>query len=135
MSRPFSDFRFKVIARLLEFWLRKFVPISAAFNAGSAPRPRTSSGSPGGSIFMVSGGAAVSCLGHGHPRVTNAIIAQARKLAFAHSSFFTNEPAEHLAQFIVERAPAGIERAGIVCDGSEAVEAAIKLARQYWTEI
>src|SRR5215470_11071387 len=75
-----------------------------------------------------SGGAAVSCLGHGHPRVTQAIIEQAQKLAFAHTSFFTNEPLERLAQFLVERAPRGIDKAGIVCDGSEAVEAALKLA-------
>jgi adenosylmethionine-8-amino-7-oxononanoate aminotransferase len=81
-----------------------------------------------------SGGAAVSCLGHGHPRVTEAIVEQARKLAFAHTSFFTNEPLERLADFLVERAPPGIARAGILCDGSEAVEAAIKIARQYWME-
>src|SRR5437879_3976200 len=81
-----------------------------------------------------SGGAAVSCLGHGHPAITKAIVDQAQKLAFAHTSFFTNEPMEDLAAFLVERAPSGIARAGIVCDGSEAVESALKLARQYWTE-
>jgi adenosylmethionine-8-amino-7-oxononanoate aminotransferase len=81
-----------------------------------------------------SGGAAVSCLGHGHPRVTEAIIEQTRKLAFAHTSFFTNESLESLSQFLVERAPGEIHKAGIVCDGSEAVEAALKLARQYRTE-
>jgi len=81
-----------------------------------------------------SGGAAVSCLGHGHPHVTQAIIEQAQRLAFAHTSFFTNEPMERLAQFLVERSPAGIEAAAIVCGGSEAIEAALKLARQYRTE-
>src|SRR5215471_11425660 len=81
-----------------------------------------------------SGGAAVSCLGHGHPRVTQAIIEQAQKLAFAHTSFFSNAPLERLAEFLVKHAPAGIQKAGIVCDGSEAVEAALKLARQYWLE-
>ena len=81
-----------------------------------------------------SGGAAVSCIGHGHPAVSRAIAEQAQKLAFAHTSFFTNEPLERLAEFLVRKAGGGIERAGIVCDGSEAVEAAIKLARQYWTE-
>src|SRR5262249_26224435 len=81
-----------------------------------------------------SGGAAVSCLGHGHPRVTQAIVEQARKLAFAHTSFFSNEPMERLAEFLVKRAPPGIAKAGIVCDGSEAVEAALNLARQYWLE-
>jgi adenosylmethionine-8-amino-7-oxononanoate aminotransferase len=81
-----------------------------------------------------SGGAAVSSIGHGHPAVTRAIAEQAQKLAFAHTSFFTNEPMERLADFLVRKAGGGFERAGIVCDGSEAIEAAIKLARQYWTE-
>ena len=81
-----------------------------------------------------SGGAAVSCLGHSHARVVDALVAQARTLAFAHTSFFTNEPLERLADFLVARAPRGIAKVGVVCDGSEAVEAAIKLARQYWIE-
>src|SRR6185503_19636887 len=63
-----------------------------------------------------------------------AIADQARQLEFAHTSFFSNEPLERLAEFLVRKAGGGIERAGIVCDGSEAIEAAIKLARQYWTE-
>jgi adenosylmethionine-8-amino-7-oxononanoate aminotransferase len=88
----------------------------------------------GRKYFDASGGAAVSCLGHGHPRVTRAIVEQAQKLAFAHTSFFSNEPLESLAEFLVARAPQGIRKAGIVCDGSEAVEAALKLARQYWLE-
>jgi adenosylmethionine-8-amino-7-oxononanoate aminotransferase len=82
-----------------------------------------------------SGGAAVSCLGHGHPRVIAAIKAQADRLAYAHSSFFTNEPAEALADHLIERAPAGIERVYYVSGGSEAVEAALKMARQYFLEI
>jgi adenosylmethionine-8-amino-7-oxononanoate aminotransferase len=81
-----------------------------------------------------SGGAAVSCIGHAHPHVIRAIAEQAQKLEFAHTSFFTNEPMERLAELLVRKAGGAIDRAGIVCDGSEAVEAAIKLARQYWTE-
>ena len=84
-----------------------------------------------------SGGAAVSCLGHGHPRVTAAIIAQLGKLEYAHTSFFTNEPSERLAQMLVDRAPAGFGRARVAFlgSGSEAMEAALKLARQYFVEI
>ena len=84
-----------------------------------------------------SGGAAVSCLGHGHPRVTAAIIAQLGKLEYAHTSFFTNEPSEKLAQMLVERAPAGFGkgRVAFLGSGSEAMEAALKLARQYFVEI
>ena len=81
-----------------------------------------------------SGGAAVSCLGHGHPDVVEAIRRQAGKLAYAHTSFFTNEPAEMLADRLVEDAPAGISHAYFVSGGSEAVEAALKMARQYFVE-
>ncbi len=84
-----------------------------------------------------SGGAAVSCLGHGHPRVIAAIIAQLGKLEYAHTSFFTNEPSEKLAQMLVDRAPAGFGRGRVAFlgSGSEAVEVALKLARQYFVEI
>ncbi len=79
-----------------------------------------------------SGGAAVCALGHGHPRVIAAIKAQLDTLAYAHSAFFTTDPAEELAEWLVLRAPAGFGfgRAMFVSGGSEAVEAAIKLARQ-----
>jgi adenosylmethionine-8-amino-7-oxononanoate aminotransferase len=82
-----------------------------------------------------SGGAAVSCLGHSHPRVIAAIQAQAARLAYAHSSFFTSEPAEALADHLIERAPEGIDRVFYTSGGSEAVEAALKVARQYFVEI
>jgi len=84
--------------------------------------------------FDGSGGAAVSCLGHGDPEITEAIKVQLDKLAFAHTGFFTSEPAEELADLLVEHAPDGIERVYFVSGGSEATEAAIKLARQYHVE-
>jgi adenosylmethionine-8-amino-7-oxononanoate aminotransferase len=79
-----------------------------------------------------SGGAAVSCLGHSDDTVRKAIIEQTEKLAFAHTSFFTSEPAEALADLLVTHAPEGISRAYFVSSGSEAVEAALKLAKQYY---
>ena len=82
-----------------------------------------------------SGGAAVSCLGHGHPDVLAAMHAQLDHLAYAHTSFFTTDVAEKLAAMLVESAPAGISHAYFVCDGSEAVEAALKMARQYFVDI
>jgi len=82
-----------------------------------------------------SGGAAVSCLGHSDPDVRAALHAQLDRLAFAHTGFFTSEPAEDLADLLVADAPDGIERVYLVSGGSEAVEAAIKLARQYFMEI
>jgi adenosylmethionine-8-amino-7-oxononanoate aminotransferase len=81
-----------------------------------------------------SGGAAVSCLGHGHPDVNAALHAQIDKLAYAHTSFFTSEPAEALAERLVADAPEGISHVYFVSGGSEAIEAALKMARQYFVE-
>ena len=80
-------------------------------------------------------GAAVSCLGHSDREVIEAIKAQLDQIPFAHTSFFTNRPMEDLACALVENAPAGMERVYFCSGGSEAVEAALKLARQYFVEI
>ena len=82
-----------------------------------------------------SGGAAVSCLGHGHPDVLQAMHAQTDKLAYAHTRFFSTSVAEELADHLIDHAPAGISHVYLVSGGSEAVEAALKLARQYFVEI
>jgi adenosylmethionine-8-amino-7-oxononanoate aminotransferase len=82
-----------------------------------------------------SGGAAVSCLGHGHPAVISAIKRQAEQLAYAHTSFFSSEPAEELADWLVDAAGGHFERVYFVSGGSEGIEAALKLARQYFLEI
>jgi adenosylmethionine-8-amino-7-oxononanoate aminotransferase len=81
-----------------------------------------------------SGGAAVSCLGHSHPRIIEAIKKQLDEIAYAHTGTFTSEPAESLADFLIARAPEGIEHVYFVSGGSEAVEAALKIARQYFLE-
>jgi adenosylmethionine-8-amino-7-oxononanoate aminotransferase len=81
-----------------------------------------------------SGGAAVSCLGHGHPDVIAAMKAQLDKLAYAHTSFFTTPVAEELGEDLVAHAPDGISHVYFVSGGSEAIEAALKLARQYFVE-
>lgn len=82
-----------------------------------------------------SGGAAVSCLGHGHPAVRAAMHAQLDQLAYAHTSFFTTEVAEELADELARTAPTGMDQVYFVSGGSEAVEAALKLARQYFVEV
>ncbi|MGC2855772.1 aspartate aminotransferase family protein [Novispirillum sp. DQ9] len=82
-----------------------------------------------------SGGAAVSCLGHSDADVRAAITAQVDRLAFAHTGFFTNQPMEDLAATLAARAPGDIDRVYLVSGGSEAVEAALKMARQYFLEI
>lgn len=89
----------------------------------------------GRTYLDASGGAAVSCLGHGHPDVLAAMHEQIARLAYAHTSFFTTEVAEELADLLIETAPAGMSHAYFVSGGSEAVEAALKMARQYFVEI
>ena len=81
-----------------------------------------------------SGGAAVSCLGHSDAEVVRAIQEQLARLPFAHTSFFTNEPMEALADALIAHAPAPLEKVYFVSGGSEAIEAALKLARQYFVE-
>ena len=82
-----------------------------------------------------SGGAAVSCLGHSHPAVIAAIKAQVEKLPYVSNSFFTTAPMEELADTLIADAPEGLARVYYVNDGSEATEAALKMARQYFLEI
>src|SRR6516162_6997120 len=81
-----------------------------------------------------SSGAAVSCLGHAHPDVLAAMREQLDRLAYAHTSFFTSQVAEELADDLVAHAPRGMGHVFYVSGGSEAVEAALKLARQYFVE-
>ena len=81
------------------------------------------------------GGAAVSCLGHSDTAVADAVAAQVKDLAYAHSAFFSTEAAEALSDHLVGKAPDGLARTYFVSGGSEAVEAALKMARQYFLEI
>jgi adenosylmethionine-8-amino-7-oxononanoate aminotransferase len=90
--------------------------------------------SAGKRYLDASGGAAVSCLGHGHPAVREAIKAQVDRLGYAHTGYFTNEPQEALADELVAGAPETLSRVFFLTGGSEAMEAALKLARQYHVE-
>ena len=90
--------------------------------------------SNGKRYFDGSGGAAVSCLGHSDAEVKAAIIDQLDHLAFAHTGFFSSAPAEALADALAQAAPGPLNRVYFVSGGSEAVEAALKLARQYFVE-
>ncbi|MET0310453.1 MAG: aspartate aminotransferase family protein [Burkholderiaceae bacterium] len=91
--------------------------------------------SNGKKYLDASGGAAVSCLGHGHPDVLAAMHAQIDSLAYAHTGFFTTDVAEQLADQLIRTAPEGMSRVYFVSGGSEAIEAAMKMARQYFVEI
>ncbi|MGE8149659.1 aspartate aminotransferase family protein [Pseudomonas vancouverensis] len=84
--------------------------------------------------FDGSGGAAVSCLGHAHPRVIAAMKQQMETLEYAHTSFFSSEPAEQLASLLAEHSPANLGNVYFLSGGSEAMETALKMARQYHVE-
>ncbi len=81
-----------------------------------------------------SGGAAVSCLGHSDRDVIDAIKGQLDELPFAHTGFFTSQPAEELADLLIQKGPKGMRAVYFLSGGSEAVEAALKMARQYHLE-
>ncbi len=98
-------------------------------------RASSSATQTGKDYIDASGGAAVSCLGHSHPDVIGAMRAQLDKLEYAHTSFFTTQVAEELADDLVAHAPAGLGHVFYVSGGSEAIEAALKLARQYFVEM
>ncbi len=89
----------------------------------------------GKTYIDASGGAAVTCLGHNHPDVLAAMKAQMDKVAYTHTAFFTTEACEALADDLVEYAPDGISHVYFVSGGSEAMEAALKMARQYFVEL
>jgi adenosylmethionine-8-amino-7-oxononanoate aminotransferase len=92
--------------------------------------------SEGRRYLDASGGAAVSCLGHSHSGVRQAMKDQIDRLAFAHSGFFTTDPMEALADRLIAKAPGGLTDGKVyfVSGGSEGVEAALKMARQYFLE-
>jgi adenosylmethionine-8-amino-7-oxononanoate aminotransferase len=88
----------------------------------------------GREIIDASGGAAAACLGHGNRRVADIIGVQASTLGYTHTGFFSTEPAEALADLLLKDEPGGLSQAYFVSSGSEAMEAALKLARQYFVE-
>jgi adenosylmethionine-8-amino-7-oxononanoate aminotransferase len=90
--------------------------------------------STGHAVIDGSGGAAVACLGHGHPHVLAAMQAQLGQLTYAHTALFSCESAERLADRLVGHAPGGLTHAYFVSSGSEGMEAALKMARQYFVE-
>ena len=109
--------------------LQRALPVAVAGHGASLTDAR------GKTYIDACGGAAVSCLGHGHKDVLAAMHAQIDRLAYAHTSFFTTEPAEQLAEHLIGHAPEGMSHVYFVSGGSEAMEAALKMARQYFVEI
>ncbi|KAJ5833001.1 hypothetical protein N7474_001312 [Penicillium riverlandense] len=89
----------------------------------------------GQEILDATCGAAVSCLGHSDERVHAAILDQLQKIPYCYSLYFTNSAAENLSRFLVDSTGGKMSRAFIVSSGTEAVEAAVKMAMQYYTEL
>jgi adenosylmethionine-8-amino-7-oxononanoate aminotransferase len=115
------------VSRIIHRSLRSPLPVAVSAQG------LTITDRDGKAYLDASGGAAVSCLGHSHPEVLAAMRAQMDRVAYAHTSFFTTQVAEELADTLVADAP-GMSHAYLVSGGSEAVEAALKLARQYFVE-
>ena len=109
--------------------------IGAALPHAASGRGVTIADAAGRSYIDGSGGAAVSCLGHDHPEVLAAMKEQLDRISYAHTSFFTTAPAEELAERLTALAPDPLNWLYLVSGGSEAVEAALKMARQYYVEI
>lgn len=116
------------MSHVLHRMLAKSYPVAEG-GAGVVLRDRD-----GREHIDASGGAAVSCLGHAHPDVLAAMHAQIDKLAYAHTSFFTTDAAEELADHLIARALAGMESVYFCSSGSEAIEACLKMARHYFVE-
>ncbi len=80
------------------------------------------------------GGAYVANLGHSNPEIAEAMAQQARQFGYVSGTQFTHGPVEELAALVAETLPGDLSKLYFLCSGSEAVEAALKLARQYWVE-
>ncbi|PIG84104.1 aminotransferase [Aspergillus arachidicola] len=116
---------------------------SAVLHRDTRFLPRKAIGGKGIYIFLEdgtkfldsTGGAAVSCLGHGHEKVKQAIIDQTNTISYCHTAFFGTGVSEELAQFLVDSTGGKLSKVYMISSGSEAVEAALKLARQYFLEL
>ncbi len=80
------------------------------------------------------GGAYVANLGHSNPEIADALARQARSFGYLSGTAFTHGPVEELAAELAATLPGDLDKLYFLSSGSEAVEAALKLARQYWVE-
>ncbi|RJE21792.1 Aminotransferase [Aspergillus sclerotialis] len=118
-------------------------PHSAVLHRDTHFIPKKAIGGKGCYIFLEdgqkfldsTGGAAVSCLGHGHEKVTKAVVDQINQFSYCHSAFFGTQVSEDLATFLVDSTGGRLSKVYVVSSGSEAMEAALKLARQYYLEL
>ena len=90
--------------------------------------------SSGRTIIDACGGAAVSCIGHNNEEVLDATMQQMRNVSYVHTGAYTTTSALDLASAILSGNAHGLSKAFFVSSGSEAMDAAMKLARQYFYE-
>jgi adenosylmethionine-8-amino-7-oxononanoate aminotransferase len=88
----------------------------------------------GNAFLDACGGAFVVNVGHGVAEIADAMAEQARRLAYVSGMAFTHEPVEELAAELAALAPGDLDKVYPLSSGSDAIEAALKLARQYWLE-
>ncbi len=89
----------------------------------------------GKKYFDASGGALVATLGHGNEALVARVAEQMTKVAYVNGMQFTSRPMEQLANHLARRAaPLGLDRVTLLASGSEAIEAAVKFARQLWVD-
>ncbi|KAI5461519.1 pyridoxal phosphate-dependent transferase [Mariannaea sp. PMI_226] len=86
-------------------------------------------------VIDASAGASVVSVGHKDPRVKQAIVDQLDQVAFTYNPFFTTPAVENLAQFLTDSTNGEMSKVFFVSSGTEAVESALKIARQYFTEL
>ncbi|KAL4900371.1 hypothetical protein BDW74DRAFT_188352 [Aspergillus multicolor] len=116
---------------------------SAVLHRDTRFAPKKAVGGKGSYLFLEdgtkfldsTGGAAVSCLGHGYEKVAQAIMEQFKKVEYCHTAFFGTDASEELARLLVNSTGGKLSKLFVVSSGSEAVEAALKLARQYFLEL
>ncbi|KAE8147477.1 pyridoxal phosphate-dependent transferase [Aspergillus avenaceus] len=123
--------------------MTKTQPPSAVLHRDTRSIPKKAIGGKGSYLFLEdgtkfldsTGGAAVSCLGHGHEKASKAILDQMNQLAYCHTAFFGTDVSEELARFLCDSTGGRMSKLYIISSGSEAVEAALKMARQYYLEL
>lgn len=89
----------------------------------------------GRKFIDATGGAAVACLGHNNPTIKKAMIEQMDKVSYTGTIFYSTSAAEELCSLLIKGSNGAMKRAYLCGSGSEAVEAAMKMARQYFVEL
>ena len=88
----------------------------------------------GGRYLDACSGALVASLGHGNAEVARAVGEQAARLAYVNGTAFTHDSVEELSNELAALSAEGLDKALFLCNGGDAVEAALKIARQFWAE-